>query len=247
MPTLGGGDLVIVTLFLSLHNMAASLKSTLELWKLLILGDASPEACQNDLLALLPASSLIFDADPSATSADVDHLEGCKSLLLAALSPVAKAMSGNHHVGVASVSVDELCMGIFNCKEVKARRDPVVRACGLLLKGKGACTNTSHQKQHLSFEGRHVMICTPTVSKSTAPACLSAPYLKLESLPKGSVEALNSLHAPINVRRTVFMNTLVALPSVWKLAHPTGLQKPLAVATEFNLDTYQAVMDAILW
>lgn len=220
--------------------MASSLTNSLELWKLLISTDASREARQKALSALPPTSSLTFEADPSVTSADVDNLETGKSLLLLASSPVAKTMAGTHHVGVSVVSCEEFCMGVFNWKEVKARRDPVVRACGLPIKGKNACTNGTHRKQGIAFEGRRLLISTPTISKSTTPAFFSAPYLKIESLPMEAVEPLCELNAPISIWRTFFADTQVLVPDIWALHRP--LEKPpLSVTTDFDPEVLQKV------
>jgi hypothetical protein len=54
-------------------------------------------------------------------------------------------------------------------------------------KGKGGYTNTSHDKNCLSFEGRGVLICTPTVSKATTPDYFSGPYIIVERFPDPSV------------------------------------------------------------
>jgi hypothetical protein len=100
-------------------------------WRLLTASSPDQERCQSALLSILEASSYNFDADPTATSADLEALEEGASLLLSVQSPAAKAMARNIHVGVEVFSTDLNCCGIFNAKDVRVRIDPVVRMCGL--------------------------------------------------------------------------------------------------------------------
>jgi hypothetical protein len=93
---------------------------SLALWRLLTGSSPDRERCQSALLAIPEASSYTFDADPTATSADLDALEEGASLLLSVQSPAAKAMARNIHVGVEVVSAETNCCGIFNAKEVRS-------------------------------------------------------------------------------------------------------------------------------
>ena len=184
---------------------------SLALWHLLTGASPDRERCQSALLAIPEASSYTFDADPTATSADLEALEEGASLLLSVQSPAAKAMARNIHDGVEVVSGDLNCCGIFNAKDVRVRMDPVVRMCGLPPKGKGGCTNTSHGIYKLDIKGSRLLIRTPTVSKATTKAFFSLPYLEVEDLPSQAVDLLVTLQAPANVWRTFFTDTPGAL------------------------------------
>lgn len=133
--------------------------------------------CQSALLGIPETSSYTFDADLTATSADLDALE------LSVQSPSAKAMGKSVHVGVDVVSLDKCCCGIFNAKEVRVRMDPVVRMCGLPPKGKGACTSTTHSSYKLDFKGERLLIKTPTASKATSKLSSLFHILKWKPFP----------------------------------------------------------------
>jgi hypothetical protein len=114
---------------------------SLALWRLLTGASPDRERCQSALLAIPEASSYTFDADPTATSADLEALEEGASLLLSVQSPAAKAMARNIHVGVEVVSGDLNCCGIFNAKDafpLKGRvvvRIPPMESISWTLKG----------------------------------------------------------------------------------------------------------------
>jgi hypothetical protein len=111
--------------------------NSLALWCLLTDTSLDRDHCQTALLAVPQTSSYTFDADPMATSADLDTLEQGVSFLLSVQFLAAKAMGRDIHVGVEVVSSATNCCGIFNAKEVRVRMDLVVRMCGLPPKGKG--------------------------------------------------------------------------------------------------------------
>lgn len=192
--------------------------STLATWRILLNAEADPAAAQRALLSLPEKTSFTFDADPTATSADLELLEG-GSLMLAAGSPAAKAMIKNIHVGVKVVSADAVCLGVFNAKEVKVRNDPVVRACALPIEGRGSCTNTSHRSHRLQYTGKRLLIQTPVVSKATTAAFFSMPYLVVESLPDGpAIDRLCQLSAPVSKWRSFFDGTAEMLPTILEAA-----------------------------
>ncbi|KAL3764880.1 hypothetical protein ACHAWO_006728 [Cyclotella atomus] len=206
--------------------------NSLALWRLLI-GASLRDHCQTALLTVPQTSSYTFDADPTATSADLDALEQGVSLLLSVQFPAAKVMGRDDHVGVEVVSSATNCCGIFNVKEVRVRMDPVVRMCGLPPKGKGGCTNTSHANYPLAFKGERLLIQTPTVSKATTRAFFSLPYLKVEELPPSAVPVLTSLKAPANVWRTFIGDT----PTVLQQLRGEGVNLPLQVVASRDSDS----------
>eukprot|EP00956_Cyclotella_meneghiniana_P024749 scaffold50118_cov41-Cyclotella_meneghiniana.AAC.3 len=181
----------------------------LVLWRLLTASSVDKAACQSLLLSIPEASSFSFEADPTATSADLEAYQQGSSMLLAVTSPAAKAMGKNIHVGLVVVSKDSSCCGVFNGKEVSMRVDPVVRMCGLAPSGqKGGCTNTSHISCKLNFEGERLLIQTPAVSKATTRAFFSQPYLVVKDLPKGvNLPVLLDLRAPPNIWRAFISGT----------------------------------------
>lgn len=152
----------------------------------------------------MPVTSLLtIDADPMTTSANVKAVEPGMRLFLHVSLPVGREMSRTVHVWVPIVFVDEICASIFNAKEMHARIDPVVCICGLAPKGKGGCTNTSHRSNHLSFQGKRVLLSTPTVSKATTPAYFSGRNIIVDTFPHPYLlELLTDLQAPINIWRT---------------------------------------------
>lgn len=200
---------------------------SLALWRLLTGSSPDRKRCQSALLAIPEASFYTFDADPTATSADLEALEAGASLLLSVQSPTAKAMARNIHVSVEVVSSETNCCRIFNAKEVRVRMDPVVRMCGLPPKGKGGCTNTSHSTYKLQFKGSRLLIQTPSVSKATTKAFFSLPYLEVGHIPAAALELLATLQAPANVWRTVFGDTV---PALQELSRESG-RVPLLVQT----------------
>eukprot|EP00956_Cyclotella_meneghiniana_P034431 scaffold104775_cov18-Cyclotella_meneghiniana.AAC.1 len=96
----------------------------LVLWRLLLQASPDKDAAQRLLLAIPETSSFSFEADPSATSADLEAYKQGSSMLLAVSSPAAKAMGKSIHVGLVVVSKDSSCCGVFNGKEVSMRVDP---------------------------------------------------------------------------------------------------------------------------
>lgn len=205
--------------------------TSLSVWRLLLQPDAEPEAIQRALLSIPETTSFTFDADPTATSADLELLEEGTSLMLAAGSPAAKAMVRTVHVRVAEAATDSVCLGVFNAKEVKVRNDPVVRACALSVTGKGSCTNTSHKTHRLRFEGKRILIQTPVVSKATTPAYFSLPYLVSSELPQDlNMERLFKLSAPVGVWRSFFDGTRAVLPSI--VSATSGKKTGLKIDTQ---------------
>lgn len=215
----------------------------LSLWHLLTAASPDKAACQNLLLAIPEASSFSFEADPSATSADLEAYKEGSSMLLAASSPAAKALAKNIHVGLVVVSKDSFCCGVFNGKEVSMRVDPVVRMCGLPPSGqKGGCTNTSHIGCKLSFEGERLLIQTPAVSKATTRALFSQPYLVVDSLPKGfNLPMLLELKAPPNVWRLFIAETQVIYTSK-PAAKPDLMVSTAAAEGEFEATKEESPM-----
>lgn len=189
----------------------------LSTWRALVNPDASIEDCQSALLRVPGTQSFTFEADASATPADVHGVESGGSILLDSASPAAKAMAKTAHVGVGVVSLEDCCLGVFNAKDARARMDPVVRVCSLPRLGKGGCTNTSHTQQKISFQGKRILIKTPIVSRATIPAYFSLPYLKVEALPP--VSELNTkllaLQAPVGVWRSFFDGSAGAIAKIF--------------------------------
>eukprot|EP00956_Cyclotella_meneghiniana_P014270 scaffold21320_cov39-Cyclotella_meneghiniana.AAC.2 len=204
----------------------------LVLWRLLLQASPDRDAAQRLLLAIPETSSFSFEADPSATSADLEAYKQGSSMLLAVSSPAAKAMGKSIHVGLVVVSKDSSCCGVFNGKEVSMRVDPVVRMCGLPPAGqKGGCTNTSHISCKLDFEGERLLIQTPAVSKATTRAFFSQPYLSVKDLPKGfSLKTPLELGAPPNIWRSFISGAnAICKESASKPASRTALKVSTSV------------------
>jgi len=105
----------------------------------------------------------------------------------------------------------------------------VLRLCGLPLKGKGGCTNTSHDKNRLAFNGKRLLICTPAVSKATTPAYFSGPYIPVDVFEDPSIlDRLCELQATVNVWRTFIEVTNEHLADVTTLCS----QKPSALLVD---------------
>ena len=206
---------------------------TLKLWRMLLDPSTTADDCQSSLLRLPGTESFSFDADPTAMSADLDALEHGASLLLDVGSPTAKAMGRAAPVGVRVVSKSEFCLGIFNAKEVRARRDPVVRVCGLPLKGRDMCASTAHTASKLGFEETRLLIETPSVSKATTASFFSKPYLVVASLPSSlDTDKLCGMNAPVGIWRTFFDNTPKAIAILYPKAAATPVTTNVAPKSE---------------
>ena len=229
----------------------------LRTWRALVNPETSLEVCQAALLEVTGTQSFTFEADASATPADVQHgVESGGSIILDSASPAAKAMLKTVHVGVGVVSKEEFCLGIFNAKDARARVDPVVRVCSRPRSGKGGCTNTSHAQHKLDFPGKRVLIMTPTASTATVPTFFSLPYLTLESLPSVAkmTEKLLAIKAPVAIWRAFFDGSTAAIAKIFpgfsSIASPQkigGLQVdtslPLKPVKEDSPSSYDLLED----
>ena len=189
----------------------------LQTWRTLVNPASTIEDCQAALLQIPGTQSFTFEADTTATPADVHGVESGGSILLDSTSPAAKAMAKTVHVGVGVVSMEDCCLGVFNAKDARARMDPVVRVCSLPKSGKGGCTSTSHIHQKITFQGKRVFIRTPTASTATVPAYFSLPYLQVESLPpaKNLMERLIALRAPVAVWRSFMDGSAASIAKIF--------------------------------